>query len=175
MDGTKLYLEQIDELQNPGRNTLYVKFPHIAAYSAILSATIELQFYRLALSKFLNKLSLFSLYPFLCRAIRELVIERCGSSEERDGMKHNRLERTEFYLSIIDVQTKHQVRHLTSDKVGKLIRISGQVVRTHQVHPELCIGTFVCDDCGMVVRNVVQQFKYTQVNLTYKIFKSIYF
>lgn len=78
-------------------------------------------------------------------------------------MKHNRLGRTEFYLSIIDVQTKHQVRHLTSDKVGKLIRISGQVVRTHQVHPELCIGTFVCDDCGVTVRNVVQQFKYTQV------------
>ena len=45
-DGYKLYMEQIDELKNPGRNTLYVKFSHICAYSAVLSSTIELQFHR---------------------------------------------------------------------------------------------------------------------------------
>jgi DNA replication licensing factor MCM6 len=104
----------------------------------------------------------FSLYPYLCRAIRELVIER-SEVIGKDEIKYGRLQRTEFYLGIIDVKTKHQLRHLTSDKIGKLIRISGQVVRTHQVHPELCLGTFVCDDCGVTIRNVVQQFKYTQV------------
>ena len=45
-DRFKLYMDQIDELKNPGRNTLYVKFSHISAYSAVLSATIELQFHR---------------------------------------------------------------------------------------------------------------------------------
>uniref|UniRef100_A0A915NAB8 DNA replication licensing factor MCM6 n=1 Tax=Meloidogyne javanica TaxID=6303 RepID=A0A915NAB8_MELJA len=138
-------MEQIDELKNPGRNTLYVKFSHICAYSAVLSSTIELQFHRL--------------YPFLCNAIRDLVIERCDNDEI---IKHGRLQRTEFYLGILDVKTKHSIRHLTGDKVGKLIRISGQIVRTHQVHPELCLGTFVCDDCGVTIRNVPQQFQYTQ-------------
>ncbi|KAL7080115.1 hypothetical protein ACQ4LE_000635 [Meloidogyne hapla] len=144
-DGFKLYMEQIDELKNPGRNTLYVKFSHISAYSAVLASSIELLFHQL--------------YPFLCNAIRNLVIERCDNDEI---IKHGRLQRTEFYLGILDVKTKHSIRHLTGDKVGKLIRISGQIVRTHQVHPELCLGTFVCDDCGVTIRNVHQQFQYTQ-------------
>lgn len=50
-------------------------------------------------------------------------------------------------------------------KAGTLLRISGQVVRTHPVHPELVSGTFVCLDCQTVIKNVEQQFKYTQVEL----------
>ena len=93
-----------------------------------------------------------------------MVIERCDNDEIT---KHGRLQRTEFYLGILDVKTKHSIRHLTGDKVGKLIRISGQIVRTHQVHPELCLGTFVCDDCVVTIRNVPQQFQYTQVLLKF--------
>lgn len=98
------------------------------------------------------------LYPFLCEAIRQVVIENC-----EDDRHHNRIRRKEFYLGILNLKTKHRVRHLTADKIGKLLRISGQVVRTHPVHPELCLGTFVCDDCGVTTSNVAQQFKYTQV------------
>jgi DNA replication licensing factor MCM6 len=43
--------------------------------------------------------------------------------------------------------------------------ITAQVTRTHPVHPELVSGTFVCLDCQTVVKNITQQFKYTQVNL----------
>lgn len=42
-----------------------------------------------------------------------------------------------------------------------MIRISGQVVRTHPVHPELVFGTFMCMDCQTEIRNVEQQFKFT--------------
>ena len=55
-----------------------------------------------------------------------------------------------------------QVRGLTSQRVGTLIRITGQVVRTHPVHPELVSGVFTCADCQTVVSGVEQQFKYTQ-------------
>uniref|UniRef100_A0A183BV80 DNA replication licensing factor MCM6 n=1 Tax=Globodera pallida TaxID=36090 RepID=A0A183BV80_GLOPA len=143
IDGENVYLQQIDELRGPERNTLEVEFVHISAYSAVLAATIELQFFRL--------------YPFLCHAICELVVERCEAADQ-----HEHLRRKQYYLAITGVKTRHQVRHLTSDKIGKLIRISGQVVRTHQVHPELALGTFVCDDCGVMTRDVPQQFKYTQ-------------
>ena len=34
--------------------------------------------------------------------------------------------------------------------------------RWMQVHPELFIGTFKCNDCGETVKNVEQQFKYTK-------------
>ena len=56
-----------------------------------------------------------------------------------------------------------RIRELTSHKIGTLLRISGQVVRTHPVHPELVSGTFVCADCQTLIKDVEQQFKYTQV------------
>lgn len=46
-----------------------------------------------------------------------------------------------------------------------MLRISGQVVRTHPVHPELSRGTFSCGTCNTLIRNVEQQFKYTQVKI----------
>lgn len=142
-EGEKCYLKEVAELANPERNTLSVQFPHIMSYSALLGASIEMEFYRL--------------YPFLCEAIREVVIET-----STDESNHARLRRKEYYLGITQLKTKHQIRDLTSDKVGKLLRISGQVVRTHPVHPELCLGSFVCDDCNVITSNVPQQFKYTQ-------------
>ena len=36
-------------------------------------------------------------------------------------------------------------------------------MRTHPVHPELVSGTFICLDCQTVIKDVEQQFKYTQV------------
>lgn len=62
-------------------------------------------------------------------------------------------------MSLIDVPTRHKLRELTTAKIGTLIRISGQVVRTHPVHPELILGTFLCVDCNAVIKNVEQQFK----------------
>ena len=55
-----------------------------------------------------------------------------------------------------------RIRALKTGKVGQLTKISGQVVRTHPVHPELVSGTFVCLECQTNVPGVEQQFKYTQ-------------
>lgn len=46
-----------------------------------------------------------------------------------------------------------------------MVRITGQVVRTHPVHPELVLGTFVCADCQTSIPDVEQQFKYTQPSI----------
>lgn len=58
-----------------------------------------------------------------------------------------------------------RVRDLTTAKIGTLLKITGQVVRTHPVHPELVLGTFICLDCQTVIKDVEQQFKYTQVGI----------
>lgn len=55
-----------------------------------------------------------------------------------------------------------RIRELSTARIGTLLRISGQVVRTHPVHPELVSGTFLCLDCQSVIKDVEQQFKYTQ-------------
>ena len=54
-------------------------------------------------------------------------------------------------------------------KLGTLLRITGHVIRTHPVHPELVRGTFMCLQCQTVVRDVLQQFKYSQVSCYYDI------
>ena len=56
-----------------------------------------------------------------------------------------------------------RVRELNTAKLGSLLKMTGQVVRTHPVHPELVSGTFICLDCQTVIRDVPQQFKFTQV------------
>lgn len=40
--------------------------------------------------------------------------------------------------------------------------ISGTVTRTSEVRPELFVGAFRCNMCLTTVRNVEQQFKYTE-------------
>ena len=69
----------------------------------------------------------------------------------------------EYFVAFNDVDHQYKVRQLTSERIGKLLRITGQVVRTHPVHPELVLGTFKCADCQTVISDVEQQFKYTQV------------
>lgn len=65
----------------------------------------------------------------------------------------------ECYVSFIEVPTRQKLRELNASKLGTLIRISGQVIRTHPVHPELVLGTFICMDCNGVIKHVEQQFK----------------
>ena len=90
----------------------------------------------------------FRIYPHLCQAVCNFVYDR-GEAKKS----------TDCYVSFVDVPTRHKVRELNTTKIGTLIRISGQVVRTHPVHPELVLGTFICLDCQTVVDNVEQQFK----------------
>nr|DBA24754.1 TPA: hypothetical protein GDO54_012366 [Pyxicephalus adspersus] len=67
-----------------------------------------------------------------------------------------------FYSATLTDLHYLMIRELSSLKIGTLLRISGQVVRTHPVHPELVSGTFLCMDCQSVMKDVEQQFKYTQ-------------
>merc|ERR1719336_314269 len=121
----------------PERNTLQVSMRDIQMFNESLSETISREYYRV--------------YPSLCQALKNFVKDHVESSLEKD-----------FYLSLIDVDIVHKVRELSTIKIGSLTKITGQVVRTHPVHPELVQGTFNCLDCQTVVQGVEQQFKYTQ-------------
>ena len=57
----------------------------------------------------------------------------------------------------------HRLRDLTTAEIGKLVSVSGVVTRTSEVQRELLQGNFKCLNCGGVIKNVDQQFKYTQV------------
>lgn len=131
------YVEEARNLVKPERNTLEVSFADVERFNQNLATVVQEEYYRV--------------YPYLCHALRNFVRDHAEVNVEK-----------ECYVSFVDVATRHKVRELTTAKVGSLLKISGQVVRTHPVHPELVSGTFICVDCQTVVSGVEQQFKYTQ-------------
>jgi len=68
-----------------------------------------------------------------------------------------------FSLAFYNLPLVEGIRDMRTEKIGKLSSISGTVTRTSEVRPELIYGTFVCHECKGVVRDVEQQFKYTEV------------
>nr|XP_056717449.1 DNA replication licensing factor MCM6 [Euleptes europaea] len=139
-DGEVKYLRDAEELIRPERNTLIVSFVDLEQFNQQLATTIQEEFYRV--------------YPFLCRAVKTFAKDHGNVPPNKD-----------FYVAFQDLPTRHKIRELTSARIGSLMRISGQVVRTHPVHPELVSGTFLCLDCQTVIKDVEQQFKYTQPNI----------
>ncbi|XP_030608046.1 DNA replication licensing factor MCM6 [Archocentrus centrarchus] len=135
-DGEVKYVREAEELIRPERNTLLVSFTDLEGFNQELATTIQEEYYRV--------------YPYLCRAVRNFA-------RDHGNVPLNK----EFYMAIEDLPTRHKIRELSSMRIGSLVRISGQVVRTHPVHPELVSGTFLCLDCQAVIKDVPQQFKYS--------------
>ncbi|XP_029309040.1 DNA replication licensing factor MCM6 [Cottoperca gobio] len=130
------YVREAEELIRPERNTLLVSFTDLEGFNQELATTIQEEYYRV--------------YPFLCRAVRNFA-------RDHGNVPLNK----EFYVALEDLPTRHKIRELSSMRIGTLVRISGQVVRTHPVHPELVSGTFLCMDCQALIKDVPQQFKYS--------------
>ncbi|KAL4657276.1 maternal DNA replication licensing factor mcm6-like [Arapaima gigas] len=135
--GEPLYLPGAAELIRPERNTLTVDFGDVERYSQQLATTIQEEFHRV--------------FPHLCRAVRHFACDHGNVPPSK-----------EFYVAFSYFPSRQKIRQLSTARVGTLLRISGQVVRTHPVHPELVSGTFLCTDCQSVIKDVEQQFRYTQ-------------
>ncbi|XP_034039656.1 DNA replication licensing factor MCM6 [Thalassophryne amazonica] len=135
-DGEVKYVREAEELIRPERNTLLISFTDLEGFNQELATTIQEEYYRV--------------YSFLCRAVRNFA-------RDHGNVPLNK----EFYVAIQDLPTRHKIRELSSMRIGSLVRISGQVVRTHPVHPELVSGNFLCMDCQAVIKDVPQQFKYS--------------
>ncbi|RNA20086.1 zygotic DNA replication licensing factor mcm6-B-like [Brachionus plicatilis] len=149
----KKYIPQAKDLTRPDRNTLVVDFADVERHDDRLKNAIHEQIYRL--------------YPFLCNAVKNFVKDNQNamssslpdsSAEKAQQVSANK----EFYIAFENVSQTSKLRELSTAKIGSLMSITAQVTRTHPVHPELVSGTFVCLDCQSVVKNVLQQFKYTQ-------------
>ncbi|XP_022662061.1 zygotic DNA replication licensing factor mcm6-B-like [Varroa jacobsoni] len=136
----KKYTEEAFLLLKPERDTLTVSMADVERFSQNLSNVIIEEYYRV--------------YPYLCHAVKNLVRDRSDSPVDKD-----------FYVAFTEVSTAHKVREMTMLRLGSLIKITGQVVRTHPVHPELVSGTFQCLDCQTWIPGVEQQFKYTEPSI----------
>lgn len=65
-------------------------------------------------------------------------------------------------LGVVDCGSILKIRELKAEMLGELVAFRGTVTRTTQVRPELHIGVFTCRDCNTVIKNVRQEYKYTE-------------
>lgn len=115
----------------------------------------------------------FSFLPYLRRAIQNLTWKYNPAYSyinttlgENANVRPTGSMSREFSVAFHNVPAHEGIRDLRMTRLGKLMSISGTVTRTSEVRPELVYGTFTCKDCGGIMHNVEQQFKYTEVGRT---------
>jgi DNA replication licensing factor MCM6 len=155
-DGELIYVQQIHTMRECELTTLYVDYGHLLRKDVVLADAIQKQYYRFL--------------PYMRRALLNLVAEY-----EPQYLKINptaattdsaNLQSREFNIAFYHLPLVSGIRDLRTDKIGTLMSISGTVTRTSEVRPELLFGTFICEECGGLVNEVEQQFKYTEVRPT---------
>lgn len=73
-----------------------------------------------------------------------------------------RLQKHYFQLAVYNLPQMGKIRDLRTLGLGRLQSIYGTVTRTTDAKPELIRGTFACLECSNLVKNVEQQFKFTE-------------
>ncbi|MBW0476326.1 hypothetical protein O181_016041 [Austropuccinia psidii MF-1] len=151
----RLYVELITSLKEFELTTLYLDFSHLLSTDPVLSRAIADQYYRFL--------------PYLKQALHSLVKkytpEYLYTNKHTNSTISSGLISRQFNLAIYNMPLVMGIRDLRTEKIGKLISLSGTVTRTSEVRPELIFGTFICEECKTIVRDVEQQFKYTEPNV----------
>ena len=136
------YNEQIINMIKNDKTTVYINFEHLMDFDSELGEAIELEYYRFE--------------SFLRKAVQDYV-----SLEHRDYVHDVDKGTREFFVSIYNMPRMEKIRSLKTDRIGRLIAVSGTVTRSSEVRPELLLGSFACDKCATVHAGVEQQCTYT--------------
>jgi DNA replication licensing factor MCM6 len=151
---THFYIDQVRGLAEFKLTTLYVDYQHLITSRHLLAKAVTDQYYRFL--------------PFLRRALQNLVKKYAPNylytNSHTNATTSAGLSVRSFALAFYNMPLVEGIRDLRTDKIGKLSSISGTVTRTSEVRPELIYGAFECQACKGVVRDVEQQFKYTEVS-----------
>lgn len=141
------YRRQIVGMKHDGQNTLYIDFGHVYQFNDVLANAIAEEYYRFE--------------PYLREAIYQFIEKYLPDYAILNQSRQKR----EFWIAFYNLSLVHRLRDLKTTKIGQLISVSGTVTRTSEVKPELFSGTFQCNQCRVVLRDVEQQFKYTEPSI----------
>lgn len=72
----------------------------------------------------------------------------------------------EFWISWYNLPSIMKLRDIRAADLGRLVSISGTVTRTSEVRPEILYGTYRCEECYSIIKDVEQEFKYTDVSIS---------
>ncbi|KAK3432496.1 hypothetical protein EUGRSUZ_D00002 [Eucalyptus grandis] len=143
--GPPYYSAEIDAMKASESSTIFIDFSHVMLFSDLLQSAISDEFLRFE--------------PYLRNACKRFVMEQKPTFIADDN------PHKDINIAFFNLPFAKRLRELTTAEIGKLVSVTGVVTRTSEVRPELLQGTFKCLDCGGVIRNVEQQFKYTEPSI----------
>lgn len=142
--------------------TLFTDFNHIYTFHTDLAEAIESDYIRFepylrqAVQTFIH-----DLHPEL----NDLNSSTGGAtSAQSDGNNAGgpSSSKNKYFIAMHNLPYLLPLRSLRTDTIGKLSAVSGTVTRTSDVRPELLLGTFRCQKCGLMAENITQQYHYTR-------------
>ncbi|MBA0586895.1 hypothetical protein Gorai_017612, partial [Gossypium raimondii] len=142
--GESYYESEIQAMEANGSSTMYIDFSHVMLYNDILQKAIADEYLRFE--------------PYLKNACKRFVMEQNPTVIAEADDNPNK----DINVAFFNIPFTKRLRELTTAEIGKLVSVTGVVTRTSEVRPELLQGSFKCLECGSVVKNVEQQFKYTE-------------
>ncbi|KAL4442657.1 hypothetical protein ABPG74_007059 [Tetrahymena malaccensis] len=136
----KYYREKGFQLKDLEKNTLFIDFNHLLGFidDNDITDVILSDYYRIE--------------PHFRKIVSNFIFSLTNTSNSQEN----------YYLSFYNLPVEKKIRELGTFDIGKLNSIKGLVTRSSEVRPELLYGTFICQLCNSEVRDVEQQFKYTE-------------
>lgn len=134
-----VYRDEAEKMMKNKRTTIYVDFRHLIdhAQDFDLAEAVHMDFYKYE--------------PFIQKAVQAFMYDLYPD-----------FSRTKiFYIAFYNLHEVNTIRDLKSVKISKLMSIIGTITKTTEVRPELRCGSFKCDICGTITKDVEQQFRYT--------------
>ncbi|KAL5732057.1 DNA helicase [Ranunculus cassubicifolius] len=140
--GEPYYESEIEAMKSKESTTMFIDFSHVMQFNDVLQKAIAEEYFRFE--------------PFLRNACKRFVMDQKPTFIADDNPNKD------INVAFYNIPLLKRLRELTTADIGKLVSVSGVVTRTSEVRPELLQGTFKCLECGNVIKNVEQQFKYTE-------------
>ncbi|KAL1359186.1 hypothetical protein HN51_004469 [Arachis hypogaea] len=136
------YEAEIEVMRANESNTMFIDFEHVITFSDLLQKAISDEYLRFE--------------PYLKNACKRFVMELKPTFISDDNPNKD------INIAFYNLPIVKRLRELATSEIGRLVSVTGVVTRTSEVRPELIQGTFKCLECGGVIKNVEQEFKYTE-------------
>eukprot|EP00835_Amoeboradix_gromovi_P004378 NODE_337_length_10662_cov_0.497207.p1 type:complete len:850 gc:universal NODE_337_length_10662_cov_0.497207:602-3151(+) len=162
-----IYIQQIKSFKETDKTTLMINMRHLIQFDSTFSTAIYKYYYRFL--------------PYLSKAVEFLVYKHCPYLLYSDGevpatvvsnsndiaiqlpmYNDNHRPIRNFMVAFDQVMQSIHLRQLNCEKIGELVEIIGTITRTSDVRPELLVATFTCRECGQEIKNIKQDFRYTE-------------
>ncbi|KAJ6795651.1 DNA replication licensing factor MCM6 [Iris pallida] len=141
------YESELELMASKESTTMYIDFSHVMRFNDVLQKAVSEEYLRFE--------------PFLKNACKRFATES-RTSENRQAVFSDDTPNRDINIAFYNIPLLKRLRELATSEIGKLTSVMGVVTRTSEVRPELLQGTFKCLECGSIVKNVDQQYKYSE-------------